>query len=424
MSSDGLSKTSFIKRNTADVAESQAQAGEAVGSPLRVNSIDFLRGLVMVIMALDHVRFFLHHEVRMGIDPLDLEKTNAILFFTRWITHFCAPVFVFLAGTGAYLMASRGKTRNHLAKFLLTRGLWLMLLEFTVVRFGWTFNFDYHIHFAIVLWALGWSMIVLAGLVYLPTWSITLIGTVMIVGHDLFDKVRPDSFGSLKWLWEILHTGGLLKPFPSLALLITYPLVPWIGVMVVGYTFGKVLRRARTERRRFFLLLGSMLTAAFVVIRAVNVYGDPQPWTTQKNMLFTLLSFINCQKYPPSLLFLLMTLGPAIILLAMVDRNLGWLTHQFVILGRVPLFYYLLHFSLIHLIALALSYARYGQAPWLFTHYPPWGPQFMAAFPKDYGYGLLVVYLAWIATVVILYPACRWFAGVKRRRRDAFLSYL
>ncbi|HEV3467850.1 MAG TPA: heparan-alpha-glucosaminide N-acetyltransferase domain-containing protein [Pyrinomonadaceae bacterium] len=389
----------------------------------RLDSVDFLRGLVMVIMALDHVRFFLHRDVILGVDPLDLTKTNAALFFTRWITHFCAPVFVFLAGTGAYLSARRGKTKNELARFLLTRGLWLILLEFTLVKFGWTFSFDYHLTFAVVLWALGWAMVALAGLVYLPVWAAAAVGVAMIAGHNLLDGVQPESFGGFRWLWVVLHGTGPLQPTPGRSLVVTYPLVPWVGVMAAGYGFGALLSGERRARRRVLLRLGAGLTLAFILIRAANVYGDPQPWAPQKDLLLTALSFLNCEKYPPSLLFLLMTLGPSMFVLALFDGGPGALSRPFVVFGRVPLFYYLLHFPLIHLFAVALSYARYGQAPWLFTN-PPWGPDLMRAFPSDYGYNLLVVYAVWVAAVAVLYPACKWFAGVKRRRRDAWLSYL
>lgn len=410
------------KERAVPSIDESAKPVKSLGQRLRVDSVDFLRGLVMVIMALDHVRFFIHRDILLGIDPLDLTKTSGPLFFTRWITHFCAPVFLFLAGTGAFLSFSRGKNRGELARFLLTRGLWLIVLEFTVVRFGWTFSFDYHLTFAVVLWALGWSMIVMAGLIYLPVWATATIGIVMIAGHNLFDSFRPESFGSFRWLWLVLHDTGVLRLSPSRILVVTYPLVPWIGVMAAGYGFGVLLRKERSERRKLLLKLGMGLSVAFVLIRAINLYGDPGPWKAQPSWFWSILSFINCEKYPPSLLFLLMTLGPSIIVMALFDRDLGALTRPIVIFGRVPLFYYLLHFQLIHLITLALSYAKYGQAPWLFTN-PPWSPGLMTAFPKGYGYGLGVVYLAWIATVIILYPACRWFAGVKRRRQEAWLSY-
>jgi len=381
-----------------------------------------LRGLVMVIMALDHVRDFFSNAY--AFDPTDLTQTNAALFLTRWITHFCAPVFVFLAGTGAFLSTSRGKTKKDLAVFLLSRGLWLVFLDlFFVHTFGWWFNFDYHLLYGDVLWALGWSMIVLAGLVFLPVWSIAAVGVAMVVLHNLFDTVRADSFGSFRWLWAILHSGDILEPLPGVHFVPGYPLVPWIGVMAAGYGFGTLLLRPQDERRKCFLGLGSGLTLTFIVMRAANVYGDPHAWSTQKTGLFTFFSFINCEKYPPSLLYLLMTLGPAIIVLALFERISHPLSRPIVILGRVPLFFYLLHLVVIHALAIAFAYVRYGQADWMFKNVTV-PTNSVLPYPQGYGYSLVMIYAIWLGVVLILYPACRWFASVKRRQREAWLSYL
>ena len=271
--------------------------GESLNGRSRIYSVDMLRGLVMVIMALDHVRDFFSNAY--SFEPTDLTRTNATLFFTRWITHFCAPVFVFLAGTGAFLSTSRGKTKKELAGFLLSRGLWLVFLDLFVVHtFGWWFNFDYHLLYGDVLWALGWSMVVMAGLVFLPLWSITSVGIAMVALHNLFDAVPADSFGSFRWLWAILHSGDTLEPLPGVHFIPGYPLVPWIGVMAVGYGFGTLLLRPQEKRRKELLILGIGLTLAFVVIRATNLYGDPHPWAVQRTGLFTFFSFINCEKYP------------------------------------------------------------------------------------------------------------------------------
>jgi uncharacterized membrane protein len=400
--------------------------GERLGARTRLNSVDMLRGLVMVIMALDHVRDFFHVYAKL-FDPLDPSKTWTALFFTRWVTHFCAPTFVFLAGTGAFLSTRRGKTKPELASFLLTRGLWLILLELTLVRFGWFFNFDYHFLFVQVIWVIGWSMIVLAGLVFLPVRVIAAAGLALIFLHNAFDGVRSESFGSLHWLWVVLHQGGFLVPRPGVVFLVAYPLIPWVGVMAVGYAFGQLLTLERERRQRILLRLGGACVVLFVVLRALNVYGDPTPWAAQgRGAWFTLLSFLNTQKYPPSLLYLLMTLGPSIIALALFDRaegrRVGALARPFVVFGRVPMFYYLLHVPLMHLVALAFAYAKYGRAEWLFVNWPPPGqPQ---PEPPGYGYELWVVYLIWLGVVAALYPVCRWFAGVKSRRRDAWLSYL
>jgi uncharacterized membrane protein len=381
----------------------------------RLDSVDLLRGAVMVVMALDHVRAFFSHDA-LSFDPTDLTKTNAPLFLTRWVTHFCAPVFFFLAGTGAFLWAARGKTKNELARYLLTRGLWLVFLQLTVVRY---FNLDYHIWFGVVIWALGWSMVALAALIYLPTYIIAAIGVIMIAGHNLLDQIRPESFGVFRWLWVILHHPDRLEPLPNVFLFIGYPLVPWIGVTAAGYAFGALLRCEHSERRKRLLELGIGLTVAFIVIRALNVYGDPKPWSVQQSSLYTILSFINCEKYPPSLLFLLMTLGPAMIALALFDRAPGKFARPFVIFGRVPLFYYLVHLPLIHLLAVVFSYARYVPAYWLFTD-PKSGPELSS---PHHGYSLPVVYLVWLGVLLMLFPVCAWFARLKQRRRYAWLTY-
>ena len=398
--------------------------GERLTPRARLNSVDAVRGIVMVIMALDHVRDFFHVYAKT-FDPLDPSKTWTTLFFTRWITHFCAPTFVFLAGTGAFLSTRRGKTKNELSWFLLTRGLWLILLEVTAVRFGWFFNFDYHFVFVQVIWAIGWGMIVLAGLVFLPTRVIAAFGLALIFLHNALDGLRSQDFGAWRWLWVVLHETNILFPREGSLVLIAYPLVPWVGVMAAGYAFGEILTLERERRRRLLFRVGFAAVALFVLLRWLNVYGDPLPWASQeRGAWFTFLSFLNTQKYPPSLLFLLMTLGPSIIALALFDRERvpGALTRPFVTFGRVPLFYYLLHVPLMHLVAVVFAYVKYGHAEWLFLNWPPPGqPQLE---PKGYGYDLWVVYLVWLGVVLALYPLCRWFAAVKSRRRDAWLSYL
>ena len=396
--------------------------GESLSGRSRLYSVDMLRGLVMVIMALDHVRDFFSNAY--AFDPTDLTQTNAALFSTRWITHFCAPVFVFLAGTGAFLSTSRGKTKKELAGFLLSRGLWLVFLDlFFVHTFGWWFNFNYHLLYGDVLWALGWSMVMMSGLVFLPVWSITAVGIAMVALHDLFDSVRADSFGSFRWLWAILHSGDILEPRPGIHFVPGYPLVPWIGVMASGYGFGTLLLRPKGERRKWLLGLGIGLTVAFIAIRSTNFYGDPHAWATQKTALFTFLSFINPEKYPPSLLYLLMTLGPAIIALGLFDRISHRLSRPLVTLGRVPLFFYLLHLAVIHALAVAFAYGRYGHAEWMFRNVTV-PSNSVLPYPQGYGYSLVMVYAIWLGVVLILYPACLWFADVKKRRREAWLSYL
>ncbi|CAN5547520.1 DUF1624 domain-containing protein [soil metagenome] len=388
----------------------------------RLDHLDLLRGAVIVLMAIDHVRDFFSHEV-LSFQPTDLAQTYPALFFTRWITHFCAPVFAFLAGTGAFLSFSRGKTKADLARFLVTRGLWLVFLEETFLRFSWTFNFDLQYFDAATLWALGWSMVALSVLVFLPLRAIAAVALILIGGHNLLDGVRPEAFGVLGWLWRILHVEGPLPLGGDVTLYIAYPLLPWIGVMAAGYAFGALMKKPREERRQNVLWIGLAATAMFLILRAGNFYGDPQPWSVQKNTVFTILSFLNCQKYPPSLLYLLMTLGPALVVLAFLDRErLARATQPIIVFGRVPLFFYLLHFPLIHLLALVYSFAKYGAAPWLFAGPAAWNDE-LRVYPADFGFGLPGVYAVWILVVLMLYPACVWFSRVKQRRRDAWLSY-
>lgn len=382
----------------------------------RLDSVDFLRGAVMVIMALDHVRDFFSY---YRFDPLDLAQTNTVLFMTRWVTHFCAPVFVFLAGTGAFLSGSRGKTKPELAKFLLTRGLWLIFLELTVIRFGWLFNVDYTLSFGQVIWTIGASMVVLSGLIFLSIRTITIFGVVMIVLHNSFDKITAAQMGIFGWPWQIIHEGGVVNFAPNYFYIALYPLVPWIGVMAAGYGFGSLLLLDEPARRRILVRLGIGMIVAFVVIRASNLYGDHIPWTVQNSFLFTVFSFIKCEKYPPSLLYLLMTLGPAIAILPFMERIKGKVGSFFITFGRVPMFYYILHIYLIHALAIVAAYFTVHDVRFLFTNNAPPG-----SWPNSFGFNLAIVYLVWLAVVLSLYPACRWFADVKRRRKDVWLSYL
>jgi uncharacterized membrane protein len=386
----------------------------------------------MVIMMLDHTRDFIHNAAAQ-FDPMDLSRTNVALFFTRWITHFCAPVFVFLAGTGAYLQLARGKSKSELSRFLVTRGIWLIVLEVTLVRLGVTFSFDVRmLAFLQVIWVIGVSMIVLAALIYLPVKVVGAFGLAMIALHNLFDGFRvaswhgPDSpvpsFGAK--LWMLLHQAFEPFPivgFPSPVVIVIYPLVPWIGVMAAGYAFGRLYDFDAQRRRRLLLIIGGTATALFVILRAIDVYGDPLQYSTQKNTLFTFLSFLNTTKYPPSLLFLLMTLGPSILVLAVFEkgRGGGWLREFFVTFGRVPLFFYLLQWPTAHLISLLLHLAFGKPTAWLFQTPIDW----IDGLPPK-GFNLGVVYLCWIGGVLLLYPLCKWFAGVKQRRKDWWLSYL
>jgi uncharacterized membrane protein len=386
----------------------------ATPTRVRVESVDVVRGVIMIIMALDHTRDFFGIP---GQNPTDLANASAALFLTRWITHFCAPVFFLLTGTGAFLSLRR-KSPSELSRFLFTRGVWLIFLEVVVVRcFAYQFNFDYRVTMLLVIWALGWSMITLSALVRLPASVVTAIGVVIIAGHNLLDGV--------KWanpLWSILHSPGFVLNTPEHVVFVGYPLVPWIGVTAVGYGLGQVYSWEAGRRRAFLLRLGLALSAAFLVIRGINIYGDPSRWMSQKNAVFTVLSFLNTTKYPPSLLFLLMTLGPAMVFLSAVDRGTPRVLRPALVIGKVPLFYYMLHFALIHLLAVVVCYLRYGSAHWMFEspdlgHYP-FSP------PPGWGFSLPIVYLTWAFVVIAMYPLCRWFAALKQRRSDAWLSYL
>lgn len=400
----------------ATAPSSEHEPARAEGRAPRLDGVDLLRGSVMVLMALDHVRDFFSDP--FAFSATDLTKTNAALFMTRWITHFCAPVFVLLAGTAAYLQGTRGQEPGALARRLFIRGLWLVLLDLTVVRILWTFEPTYRMTWAGVIWAIGWGMIVLAGLVRarVPPLAAGAAGAAMIAAHNLFDGISPEHFGSMSWLWIAAHAPRPVTIAPGHVVFFLYSLVPWIGVLLAGYGFGAVLGGDPSARRRRLIALGAALTAAFVALRAANVYGDPGPWAAQKSALFTVFSFVNCAKYPPSLLFLLMTLGPAILLLGWLEGRDLARARPLVVFGRVPLFYYLLHLLVIHLAACAAQYVRYGQV------FPEYGPD--ADLPAGYGFGLPVIHAVWLAVVALLYPACRWFAAVKRRRREAWLTYL
>ncbi len=450
--------TSIPSENTGPEFVPQAQV-DAPPEPVksrraRIDSIDLLRGIVMVIMMLDHTRDFVHRDVLQGFDPTDLSRTNAALFFTRWITHFCAPVFVFLAGTGAYLQFARGKSKRELARFLVTRGLWLIVLEFTVIRLAVSFNVDYRFLGGVqVIWVLGVSMIVLAALIHLPPRNAGAFGIGMIALHNLLDGIKvqswqgPESPVPSVWakLWMFLHQPFEAFPvlwfFPSPVLFVVYPLVPWLGVMAAGYAFGVIYQWDVQRRRRLLLILGSAATALFVVLRLANIYGDPSRWSKQNTAAFTLLSFLNTTKYPPSLLFLLMTLGPALLLLAWFESSraragfeanispgspargpqslLGRLRNALVTFGRVPLFFYILQWVTAHFISVIVHLFAGKPVGWMFDN-----QTFITGPPAGVGFSLAVVYVCWIAGVLLLYPLCNWFAGVKARRRDWWLSYL
>lgn len=398
----------------------------------RLDAVDLLRGLVMVIMMLDHTRDFTHWATWQFV-PEDITKTYPALFFTRFVTHFCAPVFFFLAGTGAFLKRMRGATTSDVSKFLWTRGLWLIILEVTVVRFGIFFAFDLRLLGALqTIWALGWSMIVLAALVRLPVRAIGAIGLAMIFLHNALDSVKATVWqgpgspvpSALDKLWHVLHQQGAfpVAGWPSPVVFIAYPLIPWIGVMAAGFAFGAVYEWTPERRRQFLVRAGLAAIALFLVFRATNLYGDPSDWSTQKTAAMSVVSFLNATKYPPSLLYLAMTLGPGLLILAFADQRApGALGRALVTFGRVPLFFYIGQWYVAHLAGLALFMAAGKPTDVLFmSPIEPASPEIIAKS----GFPLWVTYATWIVGVLLLYPLCKWFAGVKARRREWWLSYL
>ncbi len=407
--------------SASTVSVATEQAGEQAGSRAparnmeRIGSIDLMRGIVMIIMAIDHVRDFFNPFA----DPTDLSQASAGLFLTRWITHYCAPTFVFLAGTSAYLYGrSKGLGRAEVQRFVLTRGLWLVLLELTVISFSWRFDFN---GLSIqVIWALGWSMVILSLLLYLPLPAIVAVGAVLVFGHNLFDGVHfktfVDSSPAEAWAYAMAHEPHFVTLQSSYQIFLLYPLVPWCGVMALGYGFGALLQLPRPQRERWMQGLGLGAIALFLLLRLSNVYGDAQLWgTNPRGPLYTVLNALNVTKYPPSLQYLLMTLGPVLLLLPLLERWRGAMADRITVFGRVPFFFYLLHLPLIHLAALIGAELVYGVPPTLGGGHPPPG----------YEPSLLRVYLVWAAVILVLYPLCRWYADYKARHKDYWwLSYL
>jgi len=363
----------------------------------RIQSVDALRGAIMMLMAIDHIRDYVAQSAQQFL-PTDLTRTTPAIFFTRWITHFCAPVFMLTAGLGTYFWMTRGhRSKGQLSRLLISRGIWLIVLELTLLRLIMfsQLSFTANPVLLIILWAIGLSMIALAGLIYLPVRVLMGLSIAIIALHNLLENVSADRFGRVAWIWDILYQRGIIA-FDGIKFRPAYPVLPWIGVMAAGYCLGRVFEWDANRRRGFLVGLGAAMTAAFVVLRSINIYGDPARWSHQTSPLFTLLSFLNTTKYPPSLAFLLMTLGPALVIMAWLEKFHFHSTNPLIVFGRVPFFYYGAHLLLAHLIAIGMNFVRYGRGASLWIAPPSMGGP-SELFPPNYGFPLWTVYAVWLA---------------------------
>ncbi|MFI5161135.1 MAG: DUF1624 domain-containing protein [Sphingobacteriales bacterium] len=385
----------------------------------RIASIDILRGLVMLIMAIDHVRDFFHHG---HPDPTDLAVTTPFLFFTRWITHFCAPIFVFLSGVSAYLAGTR-RTKRELSAFLIKRGLWLIIIEVVLITFAISLNPGFNVLILQVIWAIGGSMVLLGLLVWLPLPVIGLIGAIVFFGHNLLDLEKINAVNNTL-AGKLLFSGHQRDYWPlnsTHKLNIAYALLPWTGVMLIGYLFGSLYQKSfdAVKRKKVLLYSGLSLFALFLVFRYFNIYGDPSPWSVQKSTALSIISFLNATKYPSSLLYLCMTLGIALVMLALTEKISNKFTAILVIYGNVPFFYYLCHWYLIKLFNIIVFYASGYNANKIVN--PHRGNLFQ---PDDFGFNLFGVYLVWFCVITALYLPCRWYSNYKRTHQQWWLSYL
>jgi uncharacterized membrane protein len=384
----------------------------------RIRSIDLLRGIVMVIMALDHTRDFLHNDA-MAHDPLDLSTTNPFLFFTRFITHYCAPTFVFLSGISAYLSGLK-KSKAEQGSFLIKRGCWLIFVEIAIISLGFSFDPLYHFFLLQVIWAIGISMILLGLMIRLPYSILLTVGLAICFGHNILDIFERTGLGTNNILYSLLHRPNVMPLGENRVAFIAYPFLPWTGLMLVGYCFGRLFeKRFEASRKKLLLLIGTALIVLFVTLRFANFYGDPNRWTTQPSPIFTFLSFLNVTKYPPSLLYMCITLGPSILFLALFEQTSNTLTRVFTVYGRVPFFYYVLHFYLIHFVCVIVFFASGFSTKDIINP----GVPFLFR-PPALGFSLPVVYLFWFGIVLALYLPCRWFNSYKATHSQWWLSYL
>jgi uncharacterized membrane protein len=386
----------------------------------RIDSIDLLRGLVMIIMALDHTRDFFHAGAFTG-DPLDPASTTPFLYFTRWVTHFCAPTFVFLSGLSAWLQSQR-KTKKELSRFLITRGLWLILIEVTVMTFGILADIHFGMFVLQTIWSIGISMVILGLVIWLPFNLVLLLGFLIVFGHNAIDFAEAGRTGFPVW-WQLLHRPGFLPLWGNHALGVFYPFLSWTGLMMLGYCCGKIFTNIEPVRRNKILLwtgIGALLF--FVAMRTIDIYGDPLGWSGQKNVFRSFLSFMNVQKYPPSLLFMCATIGPALIFLALVKNTSGRVAKIVSVYGRVPFFYYILHFYLLHIIAIIVFLSRGHSFAEGINGVPNFPFKFIV--PGE-GFSLAIVYVIWIMVVAALYPLCKWYDKYKTTHKEKWwLSYL
>ncbi len=420
----GLVKSSAVPRV---VLRTQLQLPVSKAWPSRLACVDLLRSVVMVLMALDHTRDFL---TGLQFAPEDLSHTSGPLFFTRFVTHFCAPTFFLLAGTGGYLLSQR-KSVVQVSAFFFTRGLWLVLLDLTVVAYSWTYLFPFW--FSGVLWSLGWSMVLMAFLVRLPLPWVAGLGTGIVLTHNLLDGVNPAVFGRFAGLWVILHGQGWFWIEPGKTeFFVLWPLIPCVGVMAIGYALGPLL--VTENRRKLIFYIGAVLTIAFLFLRIFHLYGNSQsslhpwaadaagPWRVQATLTLTIISFFDTLKYPPSLQFLLMTLGPSLMALAWFDKvnpERG-LAKVLVVFGQVPLFYYVLHIYVIHTLAVYVGLICGQKVAWLL-----YGGFFLYSPPAGYGHSLPFIYGMWLAVVLLLYAPCKWFAEFKQQHPNwGWLRYM
>lgn len=388
----------------------------------RITSIDLLRGIVIILMALDHVRMYLG-EGGWYANPTDLTTTTPLLFFTRWITHFCAPVFIFLAGTSAFLYGSRLQNTRQLSRYLLIRGLWLVFVELVIVAFGLTFDITISYHFLQVIWAIGVSMMVLSVLVYLPGQAIFAVGVILVVGHNLLDPIQMAGTSLPALIWYILHQEIEIVFSPDLIVFFHYPLIPLVGLMALGYVFGGLYRSGfeADKRKKWLLWTGMAAILTFLILRGFNLYGEPDQWSQQSTPVYSLLSFLNTTKYPMSLQFLLMTMGPALIFLALTERIKNRITTIILTFGGVSLFFYILHIYVIHFITLwALELSGRSWFEGIMT-----AEAFLSKNLVDFGFPLYVVYLVWILVMLVMYPLCVWYRAYKKGHPEVrLLKYI